>query len=245
MQEDSNQKIPGTAEQESPFVTNQEFGELCKHFEGVVRSLYGLDEKSNPYFKISHEEGFRSYADELDVIRSLRNLYSHAETRIDGKDAYLISRVTYRTLEKIVDKLENPPTVENYYISHPICVRTGDRIRYVIHLMQKSRISQVPVLDQSDRVIAVFSENSVFSRIGRDEVLDPGSRLSEVIEDLRLNNHDGETFDFISLHTPVSRARDLFSRRRDKKRLKMLLVTENGTANEKLLGILTPWDIID
>lgn len=229
-------------------VSNEAFSELCKHFEGLVRERCNLDEHANPYFKAARLPGLREYSDELDVIRSLRNLYAHTESHIDGQDAYYVSEVTYNTLAKIVSKLENPATVDMYYVKPAVTARRSDHVRYVIHLMQKHGISHVPILNGHDAVEGCFSENSVFSHIGRHDAnrtFDPDVTIGDVMDDLYLNAHDGEYFAFIAVNGSIDRAKEMFGEKQGRKRLKMMFVTQHGKEEEKLLGVLTPWDILD
>ena len=72
------------------------------------------------------------------------------------------------------------------------------------------------------------------------------NKLSMQKEYKKFENHSSEYFDFIKRNEELASAQNLFNKsiKKDKK-LVMLFVTENGKKNEKILGILTPWDLLD
>jgi hypothetical protein len=62
---------------------------------------------------------------------------------------------------------------------------------------------------------------------------------------LPVDNHITETFRFLPWDAKVFDAKDLFEKALKKmERIGMIFLTQNGKPTEKLLGILTPWDIL-
>lgn len=57
---------------------------------------------------------------------------------------------------------------------------------------------------------------------------------------------EGDNYKFIGSTTSVYEAVDIFKRHIGKgRRLEALLITRNGNPSEKLLGIITAWDILE
>jgi len=63
---------------------------------------------------------------------------------------------------------------------------------------------------------------------------------------LPIQKHIGEHYWFIAKDAPIEEIISLFGRTmKDGKKLKMLFVTENGKPEERIMGLITPWNILD
>ena len=93
------------------------------------------------------------------------------------------------------------------------------------------------------------SENTLFGALLEDELVYEKERTcfnNELIyKNCKLGNHITETFLFIKKDEYLEDVKELFLKSfKNKQRLAMLFITQNGRENEKLLGILTPWDVL-
>ena len=113
--------------------------------------------------------------------------------------------------------------------------------------MARNGYSHVPVME-NDRLTGVFSASTPFA-MAMDEnrlAVDDQTRLDEVREALRPENHPMEQFRFIDPETTCDEARKLFVRTSPReRRVAALFVTENGQPYGRLLGMLTPWDLME
>lgn len=95
----------------------------------------------------------------------------------------------------------------------------------------------------------VFSENTLFGALIEDELVYEKERTKFENPLIKryclLDNHVSEVFEFIPRSMLLEDAKQLFTNAFNKnQRLAMLFITEHGKQTEKLLGIITPWDII-
>lgn len=224
------------------------FRELCSKFENAVRVKYGLDDTQKAFSQFSSKKENKKFKKDTEVIRNIRNLLSHVDCKIEGKAAIEINENIIEKFKEIISYLENPPLVASRYITEMFVVDLEEKLEKLIKIMNEKKISHVPVLDKDKKLIGVFSENTIFSKLSEDEIIEIGKeyKVKDYEKYIKLENHSSEYFDFIKRNEELASAQNLFNKsiKKDKK-LVMLFVTENGKKTEKILGILTPWDLLD
>lgn len=114
--------------------------------------------------------------------------------------------------------------------------------------MKEKGFSYLPILDNG-QVVGIFSENTLFASLIEYELFyeQDKSRFidKEIFKYCEIDNHISERFLFVKKNMFYEEIQNLFHRACEtNKRLSMLLVTETGRKEEKLLGIITPWDVL-
>ena len=228
-------------------VRPNDFIDLCKKFESVVKTKYGLEDKESPYHYLSNLEEFSDFRNEINIIRTLRNVCQHNKTEIHGKEAFEITSVVYESLKKIIELIEHPLLVKDIYVNNVYFVRMQDLVGTTIHKMKELNISHVPVLDDQQKVIGVFSENTIFTKLSFDEIIevDKDSTIEEYKNYIKLDSHSSEYFNFVGLNYAVADIKKDYAHPLiGDKRLVLSFVTKTGHSNQKLEGIVTPWDSV-
>lgn len=224
------------------------FRDLCNRFEDLVRIKYKVKDEEGAFYILSNQKEYKKFEKDINLIRKIRNLLSHGECKIEGKIAIEINENIIEKLKEIISLLENPPLVTSRYITEMFVVDLEEKLEKLIKIMNEKKISHVPVLDKDKKLIGVFSENTIFSKLSEDEIIEIGKeyKVKDYEKYIKIENHSSEYFDFIKRNEELSAAQTLFNKsiKRDKK-LVMLFITENGKKSEKILGILTPWDLLD
>ena len=114
--------------------------------------------------------------------------------------------------------------------------------------MKENTYTHIPILENGI-VKGVFSENTLFGVLLESELI-YDINTTDFSEPLikkycNLTNHVSETFEFISKDIYLEDVKEIFLKSFQKKqRLAMLFITQHGKPNEKLLGIITPWDVL-
>ena len=224
------------------------FRDLCNRFEDLVRIKYKVKDEEGAFYILSNQKEYKKFEKDINLIRKIRNLLSHGECKIEGKIAIEINENIIEKLKEIISLLENPPLVTSRYITEMFVVDLEEKLEKLIKIMNEKKISHVPVLDKDKKLIGVFSENTIFSKLSEDEIIEIGKeyKVKDYEKYIKLENHSSEYFDFIKRNEELALAQNLFNKsiKKDKK-LVMLFVTENGKKTEKILGIITPWDLLD
>jgi len=224
------------------------FRELCNKFEDLVRIKYKVKDEEGAFYILSNQKEYKKFEKDINLIRKIRNLLSHGECKVEGKTAIEINENIIEKLKEIISLLENPPLVASRYITEMFVVDLEEKLENLIKAMNEKKISHVPVLDKDKKLVGVFSENTIFSKLSEDEIIEIGKeyKVKDYEKYIKLENHSSEYFDFIKRNEELASAQNLFNKsiKKDKK-LVMLFVTENGKKTEKILGIITPWDLLD
>lgn len=95
-------------------------------------------------------------------------------------------------------------------------------------------------------VIGVFSENTLLSYLIDDEIvnIDNEVKFSDIDKYLPLDQHRAESFRFVGQETLVSEIEDIFADAVKKSdRIGLIFVTNSGKKTERLLGIISAWDM--
>lgn len=191
----------------------------------------------------------RKYLDDLLTIKKVRNINSHDR---NNKTEYVVCpnpEMNIR-LKRIIDEIENPPPI----YGSEICIKRqsmytktkNDTIESTIRDMVDKTYTYVPILENGV-IIGVFSESTLLDIINKDGIIDvdKDTTFSEIFDYLKIENHSTEEFDFVSRNTSVydveDKFKDYFKRQ---KRLGCIYITENGRSSEKVLGMLTAWDVL-
>ena len=224
------------------------FRELCNKFEDLVRIKYKVKDEEGAFYILSNQKEYKKFEKDINLIRKIRNLLSHGECKVEGKTAIEINENIIEKLKEIISLLENPPLVASRYITEMFVVDLEEKLENLIKAMNEKKISHVPVLDKDKKLVGVFSENTIFSKLSEDEIIEIGKeyKVKDYEKYIKLENHSSEYFDFIKRNEELASAQNLFNKsiKKDKK-LVMLFVTENGKKTEKILGIITLWDLLD
>ena len=77
-----------------------------------------------------------------------------------------------------------------------------------------------------------------------DCLLAKDAKIRDFSDFIPIDRHESESFAFVSRDTLVIDIEDMFAKElRQEKRLAVVFITDNGDPNEKLLGLVTAWDI--
>ena len=167
---------------------------------------------------MNDDEG-ASFREDLNVCREVRNLLSH-HAAIHGQSVVEPSEALIGVLREVIEYVRRPQPAMDFATPRDklmIAYLDQSALR-VMREMQKRGFSHVPVF-QHGEFMGVFSVSTVFSYV-IDEV---GHGMDK--------------------RTTIG---DRFERKRGQhtKRLVAIFVTENGQFGERLLGMITPWDVI-
>lgn len=176
----------------------------------------------------------------LKSCKNIRNILSHNnQTSLIIPTEDLINRV-----EKIINILKK--TVFDISIKEIYTKKMSDNLLLTLKDMREKIFTHVPILDDDENIVGVLSESSVFNYIAKETeiVLELGLlKISDISSELSLER-ENESFIFVPRKMKVVELKNKFSAKfLDKERLGAVFITENGKSTEKLLGIITSWDI--
>lgn len=215
-----------------------------RDLEELLCAKYGM--RSGAVQEFAAREGKR-YSEDLNLCRDIRNLLSH-HAEVDGSDAVIPSEAVQHRLEEILAFAKDPPRalsvstrLENLFRAEP-----EDKVSYLTDAMERRGYSHVPVLDKEHRLTGVFSVSTLFSYAKRHPDFSfKELTVGDMADCLPPESHATEKFGFVDRDAGLGEIRDSFkSNGPSSRRVAAVFVTSDGTAGGKVLGMITPWDII-
>lgn len=184
------------------------------------------------------------------MYRDLRNLLSH-EYKVRNLNYLAVSQDCYDAFVADVEKVLSPQKAINiaqYPVSTADC---NSIVSNVISNMLENNFTCTPIIDDKGVVLGIFSPHSLmlYFEHNKKEILasEPQkTKISEIIDFCKIDNDKDIEYKFINKNMDEFEIRELFeSSYLKNKRLEAIFVTEHGNPNEKIMGIITNWDIVN
>lgn len=225
------------------------FLDLYKEVEEILKNRGMKNGRSSIMMQfISSPEG-KPFRDELNVCREIRNILAHCPD-IDGQPPLIPTDSTINTLKRVEAYLSAPPLALNYAIKGDslICARLSDRAIPVMQKMVQLGYSHIPVFEKG-LLFGVFSISTVFSKAldSDKEIVTESTLIRDFADYIPIENHVCESFLFASRDITLPEAEALFDNPSgpSRKRTAAVFITHSGSPKERILGMLTPWDVLD
>ncbi|XFA98259.1 CBS domain-containing protein [Candidatus Izemoplasma sp. B36] len=213
-----------------------EYNQNSYSYSGFMSTLYKV-KKSNKNPNINNKHNF----DIIQQASQIRNIISHNNDVLIPSDRFV------NEFEKIVNKICDPLKVENIMIrfSKLKTVTLDSKISEAINLLKEHGYNTIPVIDKN-QLMGIFTEKSIYDYLSiyKNESVNKHMKIRDILEAIDLNSDPRKYFEFISRHASIHDAYDLYNiDMKHRRELLLLLVTENGNKNEKLLGIVALRDV--
>ncbi len=184
----------------------------------------------------------RKYEDDLIDFGRLRNAIVH------GNEDYIMAEPHYEVVEQI-EKIERllttpPKALETVCRRDVLTISCDKSMREAIILIASSSYSNIPVFNNQNEIIGVANGQKILDSFGK--YLITGGKadifLDNVkIEDMLSKIENSNYYIFANKDLTVEQALEFFH---NNSKLLAILVTKNGGAKEKPLGIITGTDVI-
>lgn len=222
------------------------FLDKYKKLEATVSARYHLSNAESAVGFLERRAEYRAIKSELTYCREVRNLLTH-NPKVGNRYAVEPSDEMIALLDQTIDRVNNPQRAKHIWIPRDkvACRTMDDYVRPAMVEMNEQVYTHIPIM-KDGIVVGVFSENTLLSYLIDDEIvsIDNGVKFSDIIKYLPLDRHRAETFRFIGQETLVSEIEDIFADAVKKSdRIGLLFVTKSGRKTEKLLGIISAWDM--
>lgn len=185
----------------------------------------------------------RNYEGDLREFGDLRNAIVHHRTGID----YVIAEPhddIVELIEMIERKISNPLSVGALFGCKVHTLQASEPLTAALKLMQDNKFSQVPIYEEGAFKGLITAAGITYWLAGQSTE-DSISREIPTLSDVYNYEKRKESFVFVERGLSVYEAEDYFKRAISKgTRLEALLITENAGHDEKLIGIITPYDLL-
>ena len=215
--------------------------------EGLLEKRYGESAQGSVVFEYLHTDDSGPYRYELNLIREIRNLLTHNAVE-SGQPVVEPSEGVLRALESVIAYVEKPRLALDCGTpaERILCAHLNDRIEDIMHRMRKQGFSNTPVME-GDQIIGVFSVGALFMFLDEKGLtaLDRDARIGDLGDAIDIAHSGRANYRFMPETTTVTDARAAFQRYRERNdRLRAIFITPTGSPTERLLALLTPWDVM-
>lgn len=224
-----------------------EFIELYKELESAAVQSYGYSADGRAVSRLENRKEFSKVSTELAYCREVRNLLQH-KPKVKGRFMVEPSEEMVQLLRDTLEKVQNP--VRCHDIAVPFekmyWKTMDDLVLPSMKGLKDGTFTHIPILNDR-RVVGIFSVNALFSYLLAHDLdgLDAKTRFRDMTDCIGLDAHPSEVFVFERNNATVDEAEEHFEKAlRKGRRVGMVFLTENARPTDKLLGILTAWDMV-
>ena len=226
----------------------ERFLDLYKQLEDELEDKYRNARRHHPSvaFEFIRDEDSAPVRDQPETCRVIRNLLTHS-ANLGGEPIVEPSAPVVAAMEEVLDFVRKPPLALDYATKWDQVMKAHlhQKVLRLMEVMDKTGYSHIPVLNDGE-FCGVFSVGSVFQYILRTggKGIKPETTVAELGRHIQVADHM-ENYDFVLQDATYLSVRRKFEKVRGKnKRISVIFITENGKPNERVLGMLTPWDVL-
>ena len=225
-----------------------EYIQKFKELEAVVKETFGLKDWDSVTNFLSKRDEYRPFREEIKYCQEVRNLLQHKQ-KIGGEYPVEPTREMINFLEKTINSLKNRKKCGEIMVpkSRLCFLGENDDLKHTIRKMRELSIGHVPVLDGNGKVSGVFTAFSLLNIMAdrKGEPLPENFSFADAKKYIGLDFHDSEVYSFAEKNLYVDEPKNVFEKTYSGgKRLAMVFITSNGKEDGKLLGIISPWDVL-
>lgn len=225
---------------------SESFIDKYKHLEKVIINNFGLEPEAPAVAFLERNPNYRSMKDELRYCRNVRNLLSH-NPKIEGEYPVEVSNGMIAFLDKVIKTVEHPKRAKDIYVPiDKVLYRTyNDNVLDAMIEMNERNFSKMPILDKGV-VVGIFSENTLMSYLVDNKKMEikDDMTFNDLSGYLPLVKHKAHDFIFVKEDMLLTEVVAIFDKALEiGKRIGLVLVTKTGNSNEKLLGIISAWEV--
>lgn len=227
---------------------NDLFLDLYNKLDSLLRTYYNDENLDNSMINRRINELKRSNRNEkklrgikLNDARNVRNLLAHT-MKNNGNDLFDVNNDLIEFLESEIKSITS--NKKAYEIMTPydelyFCELSSD-IKETLINMRRLGHSTIPVL-KDRKVIGIFNNDVIINAL-----IDSNFKvsLSMLKLNISLDSISAYYYEFISKNEVLDNIEEMFEIKKDNKKLSLIFVTENGNENERLLGIITLYDVL-
>lgn len=183
-----------------------------------------------------YEDDLRSYAD-------LRNAIVHHRTALNYVIAEPHTDVVER-IEYIDATLAKPMLVGQMFRKRVLVFQEKDSLKHVLKVIRQRKYTQFPVYYNKQfkgLITTVGITNWLASKVGSDHL----PKGIPTLHDILMHENNRVNYKFVSRYITIYEAEEIFKQGVERgRRFEALLITEHGKPHQKLIGMITPLDIV-
>lgn len=212
-----------------------------------LRDIVGIKDFT-PFYRLidqakKKEVLVKKYEDDLRSYADLRNAIVHHRTSINYVIAEPHTDVVER-IEYIDATLAKPMLVGQMFRKRVLVFQENDSLKHVLKAIHQRKYTQFPVYFNKQfrgLITTVGITNWLASKMGGDHL----PKGIPTLHDILMHEKNRVNYKFVSRYITIYQAEEIFKQGVERgRRFEALLITEHGKPHQKLIGIITPLDIV-
>lgn len=183
----------------------------------------------------------KTQAAELDVLIDLRNVIQHSRVN-NGLPIAIPREDAVEAMERIADHIETPPQVKDFMVKDPATLSPESAIEQASEQVVRLDLSQMPVYDDRDSYVGLFTTNAMARWLGNSVRREKGYLIAENVKVSEILAHV-EPHEAPRFVKPTGSALKVCETLSKDTAPPAILVTVDGTAAGQLQGIVTRFDV--
>lgn len=190
-----------------------------------------------------HNVLIRNHIEELKVYANIRNFLVHEYKKLD-QDLVVVSKGLVDNIESFEKSLNEPKRVIPQFQNEVVTFQTKEKINNLLKIVKEKEYTQFPIYN-GDAFVGIITSTGITRWLAENVEEDMVVSEIPLIQDIIPFEEKLEAYVFVDKNLPVYDVAELFKNKSsDGSRIEMVLITKNGKPNEKLLGVITPFDLI-
>ena len=223
----------------------EEFLDKYRQLEALVRAEYNLGKNDSAMNFLLKNKAFVDIENELDMCRETRNLLSH-NPKIKGKYAVEPSDSLLELLDNVINRIEHPLRAKDVMVrKNDLCYMSmEDKVRDAMLAIKEHSYKQIPILNDGV-LVGIFSAKTLLDIMISAEgtSIDSSVSFNDICKYVAVDEED-KTYAFVSQDMLVSDIGLMYKDNLSKTdRINIIFVTHSGKSTERILGIITAWEI--
>ena len=216
-----------------------------KNYNGIFLKKYKELETLEANEPKKYQYLLSKHRNEMDTFRYMRNTLAH--NLINGEDPFIVSEDVVNLISKYLEDVKKKAYSFSVKTNKIIVANYEDKLKDVLKLMGDNKYSYLPIVDKDMKVVGIVSSDAIIDIFNKKEILNVSKedKLNKYISYFDLSNTSNGFYLFINKETDVYELEEMIERYQfTSHKCNIILISDNGNKNGRLLGLLTPWDIL-
>lgn len=216
-----------------------------KNYNGIFLKKYKELEALETNEHSKYKYLLSKYRNEMDTFRYMRNTLAH--NLICGEDPFIVSKAVIDLISKYLKEVKQKAYSFSVKTKNIVVVKYSDTLKDTLKLMSDYNYSYLPVVDDDMKVIGIVSSDTILDILNRREELNvkEEDKLNKYSNHFSLSNTSNGFYLFISKDLYVFELEEIIDKYQNSiHKCNIILITTNGEKTGRLLGLLTPWDLL-
>lgn len=226
---------------------SERFITAFNRIELAVRTIAGVKEH-RPFYRVLDQAKknsplIRKYEGDLRAYADLRNAIVHNRTSTEFVIAEPHKKVV-ENIEHIDELLAKPKLVGQLFRKRVLIFQTTDSLSETLKVIHKQKYTQFPVYT-NQQFKGLLTTVGITNWLASSMLGPHMPRRIPTLGDILHHEKNEKNYKFISRTLTIYEAEEIFKQGVERgRRFEALLITEHGKPHQKLLGIVTPIDIM-